>query len=75
MASRGRILWGNPETDLLVSERRRRNHEFHYRHRGNKTAFWESIARRIRRRYNIAFSARQVEQKWRNLRKDYDVSK
>ena len=75
MASRRRILRGDPKTDLLVSERRQRNHEFHYRHRSNKTKFWESIVRRIRKRYNITFSARQVKQKWKNLRKDYDVSK
>jgi hypothetical protein len=72
---RRRIIWGDPETDLLVSERRRRNHEYYYRHRGDKTEFWESIARKIRRRYNITFSARQVEQKFRNLCADYTVSK
>jgi len=46
-----RILWDDPETDLLIRERRRRNYEYHYTHRGNKTAFWESVARRIHRRY------------------------
>jgi hypothetical protein len=70
-----RILWGDPETDFLIAERRRRNHEFHYVHRGNKVEFWESVARRIHRRYNIRFTARQCEQKWRNLLRDYGVSK
>ena len=70
-----RILWGDAETDLLVSERRRRNREFHYTYRGNKTPFWESVARRIRRRYHVGFSARQCEQKFRNLQRDYKVSK
>lgn len=70
-----RIIWGDAETDLLVSERRRRNHEYHYTYRGNKTPFWESVARRIRRRFNLTFSARQCEQKFENLKRDYKVSK
>jgi len=44
-----RIFWNDPEADLLVSERRRRNVEYHLRFRGNKTEFWESVARRIYR--------------------------
>ena len=70
-----RIIWDDAEMDLLVSERRRRNHEFHYSYRGNKIEFWESVARRIHRRLNVTFSARQCEQKWRNLLRDYNVSK
>jgi hypothetical protein len=70
-----RITWNDPETDFLVSERRRRNEEYHRRYRGNKTEFWESISRRIYRRYNSRYSARQCEQKWRNLVRDYGVSK
>ena len=69
-----RIVWGDPETDLLVSERRRRNGEYHSRFRGNKTEFWQSVARRIFRRYNSTYTARQCEQKWRNLVRDYGVS-
>ncbi len=70
-----RIIWNDPEADLLVSERRRRNVEYHLRFRGNKTEFWESVARRIYRRYNSTYTARQCEQKWRNLVRDYGVSK
>ena len=70
-----RIIWDDPETDFLVSERRRRNDEYHRRYRGNKTEFWESISRRIYRRSNLRYSARQCEQKWRNLVRDYGVSK
>ena len=40
MASR--IIWSEPETDLLVSERARRNEEYYFVYRGNKTGFWES---------------------------------
>jgi Myb/SANT-like DNA-binding domain len=69
-----RIIWNDPETDLLVSERRRRNDEYHLRFRGNKTEFWESVTRRIYRRYNTRYTARQCEQKWRNLVRDYGVS-
>jgi len=69
-----RIIWGDPETDLLVSERRRRNGEYHSRFRGNKTEFWQSVAQRIFRRYNSTYTARQCEQKWRNLVRDYGVS-
>jgi len=34
-----RIFWNDPEADLLVSERRRRNVKYHLRFRGNKTEF------------------------------------
>ena len=70
-----RIVWGDPETDLLISERRRRNDEYNFRYRGNKTEFWQSVARRIHRRYHKTYTARQCEQKWRNLVSDYGVSK
>jgi len=70
-----RIIWNDPETDLLVSERRRRNVEYHLRFRGNKTEFWESVAQRIHKRYSTRYTARQYEQKWRNLVRDYGVSK
>jgi len=69
-----RIIWEDPETDLLVSERRRRNGEYHSRFRGNKTEFWQSVVQRIFRRYNSTYTARQCEQKWRNLVRDYGVS-
>ena len=42
-----RIFWGDAETDYLVDERRRKNHEYHYYFRGNKLGFWQSVARRI----------------------------
>ena len=70
-----RIIWDDPETDLLVAERRRRNGEYHTRYRGNKIEFWQSVSRRIRRRYRKTYTARQCEQKWRNLVRDYGVSK
>ena len=69
-----RIIWEDPETDLLVSERRRRNGEYHSRFRGNKTEFWQNVTRRIFRRYNSTYTACQCKQKWRNLVRDYSVS-
>ena len=53
-----RIIWEDPETDLLVSERRRKNREYHLRFRDNKTEFWQSVTRRIFRRYNSTYTAR-----------------
>jgi hypothetical protein len=74
MPRRSRIVWEDPETDMLVSERRRRNSEYHFTYRGDKTEFWQSVARRINRRYHTAFTAHQCERKWRNLVQDYGVS-
>ena len=70
-----RIVWGEPETDLLVKERRRRNDEYHFRYRGNKEGFWESVSRRIHRQYHMRYSGRQCESKFRNLLKEYRVNK
>jgi len=76
MTSRtSRIVWGEAETDMLVDERRRRNDEYHYAHRGDKAAFWESVSRRIRQRFCSDYSARQCEYKFRNLIKEYRVNK
>ncbi|GET00485.1 hypothetical protein GLOIN_2v1488640 [Rhizophagus clarus] len=68
------ILWDKAETDLLVEERRKRNHEYHYVHRGNKGRFWESVSRRIHRRLCRRYSARQCEIKFRNLIKEKCVN-
>src|SRR5947199_721535 len=57
-----RIIWGDPETDLLVRERRRRNNEYHTRFRGNKVEFWQSVVGRLQRRYNVPYTARKYEQ-------------
>lgn len=70
-----KIIWEDPEMDLLISERRRRNDEYHTRFRGNKVEFWKSITRRINRRYTRIYTTRQCEQKWKNLVRDYGVSK
>ena len=70
-----RIIWSNPKTDLLVSEKRKRNNKYHTRFRANKTEFWQSVGQRIHRRYNSTYTAYQCEQKWRNLVRNYDVSK
>lgn len=74
MSRRLRCVWGDAETDFLVSERRRRNYEYHFQHRGDKTEFWASVARRIHRRYRFTYTAQQCERKWRNLIRDYGVS-
>ena len=74
MSTRSRIIWGDAETDFLVEERRRRNDEYHFRYRGDKTEFWASVARRLRRTFNSNLTARQCELKWRNLVRDFGVS-
>ena len=75
MATTSRILWGEAETDMLVSERRRRNYKYHYSHRGSKKEFWNSVSRRIHRRYGRTFTAHQCKRKFRNLIKEYRVNK
>jgi hypothetical protein len=41
----------------------------------SRVEFWESIARRIQRRFHTRFMAQQCERKWRNLVRDFNVSK
>ena len=69
------VLWNNPETDLLIDERRRRNDYFHSIEGRSRVEFWESVSRKIYKRYQRRYTARQCEQKWRNLVRDYNVSK
>jgi Myb/SANT-like DNA-binding protein len=68
------VLWHNAETDMLISERRRRNDYYHSIEGRSRAEFWESVARRINYRLNKTFTARQCEQKFRNLVRDYTVS-
>jgi len=43
MLRNSRIIWEDSKTDLLILERQKRNHEFYYIFRGNKTEFWKSV--------------------------------
>jgi len=69
------ILWNDAESNFLVDERRRRNDQYHNISRRSRTEFWESMSRRIYRTYHRQYTARQCEQRWRNLVRDYTVSK
>ena len=69
------IAWRNEEVDFLVGERRRRNAEYHSMPGRSRVEFWESVARRICRRFNFDVTTWQYEQKWSNLIRDYNVSK
>ena len=72
------ILWTDAESDYLISQRRRRNDEFHNIPGRSRARFWESIARRVNRHFHLRrrrrYTGRQCEQKWRNLVRDYRVS-
>ncbi len=71
--------WHDPMTDMLVEERRRRNDEFHNLYGRSRQDFWESVARRfICVIFYFVYSlitGLQCSQKWRNLLRDYNVSK
>jgi hypothetical protein len=73
------ILWTDAEADYLINQRRRRNDEYHDIPGRSRARFWESVARRVNRHFHRGhrrrrYTARQCEQKWRNLVRDYRVS-
>jgi len=68
------VVWHNAETDMLISERLRRNNYYHSVEGRSQAEFWESVTRRINRRLNKTYTGRQCEQKFRNLVRDYTVS-
>ena len=72
---RTQIIWREAETDFLVEEKRQRNYEYYYVYRRSKAEFWESVSQRIQRRYDSGFTAHQYERKFKNLIKEYRVSK
>src|SRR6266542_7164342 len=41
----------------------------------SRTEYWESVARKIQRRFHTRFTGQQCERKWRNLVRDFNVSK
>lgn len=69
------IEWNDAAVHFLITERRCCNTEYHRMRGRSKAPFWESVSRRIRRTYRLRYTARQCEQKWRNLVRDYTVSK
>jgi hypothetical protein len=67
--------WSDAITEFLIDERRRRNEYFHSIRGRSRVEFWESMARRIHRRFHTRFTAAQCETKWRNLVNAHRVSK
>lgn len=71
-----RELWTDPQIQLLIHERRRRNFEYHYFFPGrSRVAFWQQIANTINATFNTNYIGIQCVNKFNNLVSEYHVSK
>lgn len=69
------VTWSDQEVRLLINQRRNRNIEYHETLGRSRTAFWNSVARRINRSVGSSFNGEQCRRKFDNLVQAYYVSK
>src|SRR5277367_6767410 len=67
-------IWNENIINMLINQRKHRNVEFH-RLIGEKTEFWESVARRINRSAGTTFMGMQCKRKFQNMVSMYYVNK
>jgi hypothetical protein len=71
-----RALWTDPQIQLLLQERRRRNFEYHYLYPGrSRVAFWQQIANTVNATFNTNYTDVQCVNKFNSLVSEYHVSK
>ena len=73
--TRQRVEWSEEEIRLLINQRRHRNLEYYRTPGRSRTAFWNSVARRINRSAGSNFTGNQCKRKFKNLVTMYNVSK
>jgi hypothetical protein len=73
--TRQRVAWSEEEIRLLINQRRHRNLEYYRTPGRSRTAFWNSVARRINRSAGSNFTGNQCKRKFENLVTMYNVSK
>ena len=72
----GRALWTDPQIQLLIRERRRRNFEYHYLiPERSRVGIWEEIASTINAAFHTNYVGTQCMNKFNSLVLDYYVSK
>ena len=70
-----RVEWSEEETRLLINQRKHRNLEYYRTPGRSRTAFWNSVARRINSSAGSNFTGNQCKRKFENLVTMYNVSK
>jgi len=65
--------WNDPQTILLISERKSRNEEYWSLPGNDKTAFWTSVAAKINMEFRSAFTTKQCKEKFQNLVREHRV--
>ena len=73
--TRQRVEWSKEETRLLINQRKHCNLEYYRTPGRSRTAFWDSVSRRINRSAGSNFSGNQCRRKFENLVTMYNVSK
>jgi hypothetical protein len=67
--------WSDEQTRFLIDERKYRNIEYHQLPRGERSGFWQSIARRINREFGSYLSGQDCKEKFQNLVRAYYVNR
>lgn len=68
------MSWNDPQTILLISERKSRNEEYWALPGNDRTSFWSSVAAKINMEFTSTFTAKQCKEKFQNLVREHNVS-
>ena len=71
---RGTTTWNDINVGILITERRRRNVEYHDTVGHSRVVFWRSIANTINNTTGSNFSGRQCQNKFNRLVTAFNVS-
>ena len=67
------MTWNDPQTMLLIHERKTRNEEYWALPGNDKTSFWTNVASKINMEFQSTFTYKQCKEKFQNLVREYKV--
>ena len=69
------IEWSEVEIHALIDERKRRNVDYHRMFGKSKVTFQDEVAEKVKEDTKIVFTGIQCREKFKNLVRNYKVSK
>ena len=67
------MTWNNPETALLIQQRKMRNEEYWSLPGNDRTSFWTSMASKINLEFQSNYTSKKCKEKFQNLVCEYKV--
>jgi hypothetical protein len=67
------MIWNDPQTILLIHERKSQNDEYWDLPGNDRTSFWTSVASTINMEFQSTFTYKQCKEKFQNLVREHRV--